>query len=187
MYLRGYRVEPQISNEYVFHYEPSRIAGTAFAHPNDDSPTEDKVPQRATGSYPKTKKARKQYCLGAFWRIQRCLAASNAYKMKLEANKQQGARTDLTSSQVGTKSKRADEVIAEQSGESRNQVQRYIRLTELAPELMQLVDDKKIALNPAVEMSYLKAEEQSKLMSVMAAQEATPSLSQAQRLKRYSQ
>lgn len=110
-----------------------------------------------------------------------------AYKMKLEAIKRQGARTDLTSSQVGTKSKRADEVIAEQAGESRNQVQRYIRLTELTPELMQLVDDKKIALNPAVEMSYLKPEEQSKLMSVMAAQEATPSLSQAQRLKRYSQ
>lgn len=110
-----------------------------------------------------------------------------AYKMKLEAIKRQGARTDLTSSQVGTKSKRADEVIAEQVGESRNQVQRYIRLTELAPELMQLVDDRKIALNPAVEMSYLKPEEQSKLLSVMAAQEATPSLSQAQRLKRYSQ
>lgn len=110
-----------------------------------------------------------------------------AYKMKLEAIKRQGARTDLTSSQVGTKSKRADEVIAEQAGESRNQVQRYIRLTELTPELMKLVDDKKIALSPAVEMSYLKPEEQSKLLSVMAAQEATPSLSQAQRLKRYSQ
>lgn len=110
-----------------------------------------------------------------------------AFKMKLEAIKRQGARTDLTSSQVGTKSKRADEVIAEQAGESRNQVQRYIRLTELTPELMQLVDDKKIAFNPAVEMSYLKPEEQSKLLNVMAAQEATPSLSQAQRLKRYSQ
>jgi len=110
-----------------------------------------------------------------------------AYKMKLEAIKRQGARTDLTSSQVGTKSKRADEVIAEQAGESRNQVQRYIRLTELTPDFLTLVDDRKIAFNPAVEMSYLKPEEQSKLLSVMAAQEATPSLSQAQRLKRYSQ
>ena len=110
-----------------------------------------------------------------------------AYKMKLEAIKRQGARTDLTSSQVGAKSKRADEVIAEQAGESRNQVQRYIRLTELTPDFLTLVDDRKIAFNPAVEMSYLKPEEQSQLLSVMAAQEATPSLSQAQRLKRYSQ
>ena len=109
-----------------------------------------------------------------------------AYKMKLEAIKRQGARTDLTSDQVGQKLT-ASEVVAKSAGESAVQVQRYIRLTELTPELMQLVDDKKIALNPAVEMSYLKPEEQSKLMSVMAAQEATPSLSQAQRLKRYSQ
>ena len=109
-----------------------------------------------------------------------------AYKMKLEAIKRQGARTDLTSDQVGQKLT-AREVVAKSAGESAVQVQRYIRLTELTPELMQLVDDKKIALNPAVEMSYLKPEEQSKFLSVMAAQEATPSLSQAQRLKRYSQ
>lgn len=109
-----------------------------------------------------------------------------AYKMKLEAIKRQGARTDLTSDQVGQKLT-AREVVAKSAGESAVQVQRYIRLTELAPELMQLVDDRKIALNPAVEMSYLKPKEQSQLLSVMAAQEATPSLSQAQRLKRYSQ
>ncbi len=109
-----------------------------------------------------------------------------AYKMKLEAMKRQGARTDLTSDQVGQKLT-AREVVAKSAGESAVQVQRYIRLTELTPELIQMVDDKKIALNPAVEMSYLKPEEQSQLMSVMAAQEATPSLSQAQRLKRYSQ
>lgn len=109
-----------------------------------------------------------------------------AYKMKLEAIKRQGARTDLTSDQVGQKLT-AREVVAKSAGESAVQVQRYIRLTELTPELIQMVDDKKIALNPAVEMSYLKPEEQSQLLSVMAAQEATPSLSQAQRLKRYSQ
>ena len=96
-----------------------------------------------------------------------------AYKMKLEAIKRQGARTDLTSDQVGQKLT-AREVVAKSAGESAVQVQRYIRLTELTPELIQLVDDKKIALNPAVEMVYLKPEEQSKRMSVMAAQEASP-------------
>jgi len=110
-----------------------------------------------------------------------------AYKMKLEAIKRQGARTDLTSGQVVQKSKTSVEIVADQAGENYKQVQRYIRLAELTPEFLALVDGKKIAFNPAVEMSYLKPEEQSKLLSVMAAQEATPSLSQAQRLKRYSQ
>ena len=112
-----------------------------------------------------------------------------AYKMKLEAMNRQGHRSDLTCSQVGNKlpNKKSSEILAEQVGESKNQIFRYIRLAELNPELLQLVDDRKIAFNPAVEMSYLKPEEQSKLLSVMAAQEATPSLSQAQRLKRYSQ
>ena len=110
-----------------------------------------------------------------------------AYKMKLEAIKRQGARTDLTSGQVVQKSKTSVEIVADQAGENYKQVQRYIRLAELTPEFLALVDDKKIAFNPAVEMSYLKPEEQSQLLSVMAAQEATPSLSQAQRLKRYSQ
>jgi len=109
-----------------------------------------------------------------------------AYKMKLEAIKRQGARTDLTSAQVVPKLT-AREKVAKEAGTNRMEVTRLIRLTELVPDLLQLVDDKKIALNPAVEMSYLKPEEQSKLLSVMAAQEATPSLSQAQRLKRYSQ
>ena len=112
-----------------------------------------------------------------------------AYKMKLEAMNRQGHRSDLTCSQLGNKlpNKKSSEILAEQMGESKNQIFRYIRLAELNPDLLQLVDDRKIAFNPAVEMSYLKSEEQSKLLSVMTAQEATPSLSQAQRLKRYSQ
>ena len=109
-----------------------------------------------------------------------------AYKMKLEAMKRQGFRTDLTSSQVGTKL-RADEILAQQAGSSRNQVQRYIRLTELIPELMDMVDEKKIALNPAYELSFLKKEEQVDLLDAMDSEQATPSLSQAQRLKKYSQ
>ena len=109
-----------------------------------------------------------------------------AYKMKLEALKHQGARTDLTSSQVGTRL-RADELIAQQSGESRNQVQRFIRLTELIPTLLDMVDERKIALNPAVELSYLKKEEQTLLLEAMDSEQATPSLSQAQRLKKFSQ
>ncbi len=114
---------------------------------------------------------------------------AKAYKMKLDALRRQGARTDLTSSQVGTKleSKRADQIVAEQSGESRNQVQRYIRLTELAPTLLQMVDDKKIAFNPAVEISYLSQELQTELMDVIEQYECTPSLSQAQRLKTAAQ
>ena len=109
-----------------------------------------------------------------------------AYKMKLDAMKHQGERVDLTSSQVGTKL-RADEILAQQAGSSRNQVQRYIRLTELIPELLDMVDEKKIALNPAYELSFLKKEEQVDLLDAMDSEQATPSLSQAQRLKKYSQ
>ena len=109
-----------------------------------------------------------------------------AYKMKLDAMKHQGERVDLTSSQVGTML-RADEILAQQAGSSRNQVQRYIRLTELIPELMDMVDEKKIALNPAYELSFLKKEEQVDLFDAMDSEQATPSLSQAQRLKKYSQ
>ncbi len=109
-----------------------------------------------------------------------------AYKMKLDAMKHQGARTDLTSSQVGTKL-RTDQLMAKELGESRNQIQRYIRLTNLIPELMNMVDEKKIAFNPAVELSYLSREEQSQLLEAMDYAQATPSLSQAQRLKKQSQ
>ena len=109
-----------------------------------------------------------------------------AYKMKLDAMKHQGERVDLTSSQVGTKL-RADEILAQQAGSNRNQVQRYIRLTELISELMDMVDEKKIALNPAYELSFLKKEEQVDLLDAMDSEQATPSLSQAQRLKKYSQ
>ena len=86
-----------------------------------------------------------------------------AYKMKLDAMKHQGERVDLTSSQVGTRL-RADEILAQQAGSSRNQVQRFIRLTELIPELLDMVDEKKIALNPAYELSFLKKEEQVDLL-----------------------
>ena len=110
-----------------------------------------------------------------------------AYQMKLEAMKRQGMRTDLTSSQVGTKLLRADEMIAEQAGSSRNQIQRFIRLTKLIPPILDMVDEKKIAFNPAVELSYLKPEEQTELLDAMESEQATPSLSQAQRLKKFSQ
>ena len=109
-----------------------------------------------------------------------------AYKMKLEAMKHQGARTDLTSCQVGTKL-RADEQLAEGTGDSARTVQRYIRLTELIPELLDMVDEKKIAFNPAVELSYLKQEEQRDFLEAMDYAQSTPSLSQAQRLKKFSQ
>ena len=109
-----------------------------------------------------------------------------AYKMKLEAIKHQGARTDLTSSQVGTKL-RADEALAQQVGQSRNQIQRYIRLTVLIPPLLDMVDEKKIAFNPAYELSFLKPEEQQMLLETMDYEQATPSLSQAQRMKKFSQ
>ena len=110
-----------------------------------------------------------------------------AYKMKLEAVKHQGARTDLTSRQLGEKSQTSIQKVADQAGESQRQVQRYIRLTELIPELMDMVDEKKIALNPAYELSFLKKEEQVALLDAMDSEQATPSLSQAQRLKKYSQ
>lgn len=109
-----------------------------------------------------------------------------AYKMKLEAMKHQGSRTDLTSSQVGTKL-RTDQVMAEELGESRNQIQRYIRLTYLIPEVLDMVDRKQISFNPAVELSYLKAEEQEMFIQAMDEVQAAPSLSQAQRLKKLSQ
>ena len=106
--------------------------------------------------------------------------------MKMEALKHQGVRSDLTSSQHETKL-RTDEKIALESGESRAQVQRYIRLTELQPELQQMVDEKKIALTPAVEISYLKPDEQRLLLDTIESEPATPSLSQAQRMKKLSQ
>ena len=109
-----------------------------------------------------------------------------AYKMKLEALKRQGSRTDLTCVQVGHKLKARD-IIAQEAGESSGQIQRYIRLTYLIPKLLNMVDEKKIAFNPAVELSYLKQEEQSQLLDAMESEQATPSLSQAQRLKRFSQ
>ena len=112
---------------------------------------------------------------------------AKAYKMKLEAIKRQGARNDLTSYQVGQKSKWSIEQIAEQAGESKSQVQRYIRLNELSPELLQMVDEKKIAFNPAYELSFLKPEEQQMLVTTMDYEQATPSLSQAQRMKKFSQ
>ena len=110
-----------------------------------------------------------------------------AYRMKLDAIRHQGLRLDTASSQVGTKPSRADEMVAEQAGTSRNQVQRYIRLTKLIPEILEMVDNKRIAFNPAVELSYLAAVEQAQLLEVMDSEQATPSLSQAQRLKRFSQ
>ena len=112
-----------------------------------------------------------------------------AYKMKLEAIKRQGARNDLTSGQLVPKSEenRAREIVAESVGESGRQVQRYIRLTELEPELQQMVDTGKIAMTPAVEISYLKPEEQKLLLDTIESEQATPSLSQAQRMKKLSQ
>lgn len=110
-----------------------------------------------------------------------------AYKMKLEALKHQGARTDRTSGQVVQKLKLSVEIIAEQAGENYKQVQRYIRLTELIPELLDMVDERKLAFNPAVEVSYLKQDEQRMLLEAMDAEQTTPSLSQAQRLKKFSQ
>ena len=110
-----------------------------------------------------------------------------AYKMKLEALKHQGARTDRTSGQVVQKSKLSVEIVAEQAGENYKQVQRFIRLTELIPELLDMVDERKLAFNPAVEVSYLKRDEQRMLLEAMDAEQTTPSLSQAQRLKKFSQ
>ena len=109
-----------------------------------------------------------------------------AYKMKLDAVKHQGARTDLTSRQVVGKLEMAD-VVGEKAGDSGRQVQRYIRLTELIPELLDMVDERKIAFNPAYELSFLKPEEQIQLLDAMESEQSTPSLSQAQRLKKFSQ
>ena len=109
-----------------------------------------------------------------------------AYKMKSEAMKRQGFRTDLTSSQVGTKL-RTDDKVAQGFGVGRMTVQRFIRLTELIPPILQMVDEGKIALTPAVELSFLKKDEQENLFATMESEEATPSLSQAQRMKTLSQ
>ena len=109
-----------------------------------------------------------------------------AYKMKLEAIKNQGARSDLTSSQIGTKL-RADEKVAQDSGESRNQIQRFIRLTNLIPELLDMVDEKKISFNPAVELSYLDEAQQRDFLQAMDETQNAPSLSQAQRMKKLAQ
>lgn len=112
-----------------------------------------------------------------------------AYKMKMEAMKHQGERTDLTSGQLGRKSdgKESREIIAEQTGESARQVQRFINLTNLIPELLDMVDRKEIAFNPAVELSFLKKEEQQGFLEAMDYGQSTPSLSQAQRIKKLSQ
>ena len=110
-----------------------------------------------------------------------------AYRMKLDAMKHQGKRTDLTSGQIGQKLKTSAEIVAAQAGESYKQLQRYIRLTELLPELLDMVDSKKLAFNPAVELSYLKPNEQKDFLEAMDAAQATPSLSQAQRIKKLSQ
>ncbi len=114
---------------------------------------------------------------------------AKAYQMKLEAIKHQGERRDLTCGQLGHKldGKKSREIIAEQTGDSARTVQRYVRLTELIPEIRDMVDEKKIAFNPAVELSYLKPEEQREFLDAMDYAQAAPSLSQAQRLKKLSQ
>ena len=114
---------------------------------------------------------------------------AKAYKMKLDAIKQQGARHDLTSVQPGQKlaGKSSRDLIAENSPDSSTQIQRYIRLTELEPQLLQMVDEGKIGMTPAVELSYLKPDEQQLLLETIDGERATPSFSQAQRMKRLSQ
>ena len=109
-----------------------------------------------------------------------------AYKMKMEALKRQGLRTDLTSPQLAAKF-RSDDAVAKEADVSGDTVRRYIRLTELQPELQQMVDEKKMAFTPAVEISYLKPDEQKMLLDTISSEQATPSLSQAQRLKKLSQ
>ena len=111
---------------------------------------------------------------------------AKAYQMKMDALKRQGQRTDLTSRQVGTKL-RTDEKVAIDTGESARQVQRFVRLNNLIPELLDMVDDKKLAFNPAVELSYLKPEEQKEFLTAMESAQTSPSLSQAQRIKKASQ
>lgn len=110
---------------------------------------------------------------------------AKAYKMKLDAIKRQGARHDLTSTQVAQKL--SVEKVAEEAGTSKDQIRRYIRLNELQPELQQMVDEGKIGMTPAVELSYLKPDEQRLLIETIDSEQATPSLSQAQRMKRLSQ
>ena len=112
-----------------------------------------------------------------------------AYKMKLEAMKHQGERTDLTCGQLGHKlnGQKTRDILASQAGDSARNIQRYIRLTELIPPLLDLVDQRKIAFNPAYELSFLKPQEQLELLDAMDSEQATPSLSQAQRLKKFSQ
>ena len=109
-----------------------------------------------------------------------------AYKMKLEALKNQGARSDLTSAQLGRKLETAD-IVGQESGDSRNQVRRFIRLTNLVPELLDMVDEKKIAFNPAVELSYLDESQQRDFLEAMNDTQNAPSLSQAQQLKKMAQ
>ena len=109
-----------------------------------------------------------------------------AYKMKLEALKNQGARSDLTSAQLGRKLETAD-IVGQESGDSRNQVRRFIRLTNLVPELLDMVDEKKIAFNPAVELSYLDESQQRDFLEAMEDTQNAPSLSQAQQLKKMAQ
>ncbi len=111
---------------------------------------------------------------------------AKAYKMKLDAIKRQGKRTDLTSAQVGPKlaePNNSSATIAKETGESRTQIQRYIRLNELSPPLQKLVDEQKMGLTPAVEISYLKPEEQALLVETIESEQATPSLSQAKRMR----
>lgn len=114
---------------------------------------------------------------------------AKAYKLKLDALKRQGKRTDLTSCQIGTKlkNKRSTQQIADESNDNARNVARYIRLTELIPPLLQMVDDKKIALNPAYELSFLPSPLQENLLEVIEQEESTPSLAQAQRLKKAAQ
>ncbi|XCH80662.1 MAG: ParB/RepB/Spo0J family partition protein [Candidatus Dehalobacter alkaniphilus] len=112
-----------------------------------------------------------------------------AYKMKLEAMKRQAGRPSKNSAQVGSNSfgKESREILAEQAGESRNQISRYIRLTSLLPSILEMVDEKEIAFNPAVEISYLSENEQQDLYNTIQSEDCTPSLSQAQRIKKFSQ
>lgn len=112
-----------------------------------------------------------------------------AYKMKLEAMNHQGKRAALTCGQLGHKSagQKSRDILAEQTGDSARNIQRFIRLTELIPEFLDMVDERKIALNPAYELSFLKRKEQVQLLDAMDSEQATPSLSQAQRLKKFSQ
>ena len=109
-----------------------------------------------------------------------------AYKMKLEAIKNQGARSDLTSAQVGRKLEAAD-IVGQEAGDSRNQVRRFIRLTNLIPELLDMVDEKKISFNPAVELSYLDESQQRDFLEAMDGTQNAPSVSQAQQLKKMAQ